>query len=97
MGASVGILIGAGYGGYTHYLINAKKTLQPVENEEFAFLKERPEVTPHFKVRFTRSVLSIMSMRALQTNGVNVAEPCINQFVQSYFLLVLNLQNLLIF
>lgn len=50
--ASVGVLIGAGYGGYTHYKINAKKSLAPVQTEEFAFLKEAPEYSPQYKVSF---------------------------------------------
>ncbi|KAL0902555.1 hypothetical protein ABMA27_000395 [Loxostege sticticalis] len=48
--ASVGVLIGAGYGGYTHYKINAKKSLAPVQTEEFAFLKEAPEYSPQYKI-----------------------------------------------
>lgn len=48
--ASVGILIGAGYGGYTHYKINSKKTLAPVETEEFEFIKDLPEYKPHYKI-----------------------------------------------
>ncbi|KAL4703424.1 hypothetical protein ACJJTC_008143 [Scirpophaga incertulas] len=50
--ASVGVLVGAGYGGYTHYKINAKKKLSPVENEEFAFLRQAPEYKAHYKVTF---------------------------------------------
>ncbi|CAG9781865.1 unnamed protein product [Diatraea saccharalis] len=48
--ASVGVLVGAGYGGYTHYKINAKKSLAPVETEEFALLKELPQYKPHYKI-----------------------------------------------
>ncbi|XP_072931069.1 prostaglandin E synthase 2 [Epargyreus clarus] len=47
--ASVGILIGAGYGGYTHYKINLKKPT-PSEPEEYAFLKTAPEYQPHYKI-----------------------------------------------
>ncbi|XP_059045978.1 prostaglandin E synthase 2 [Achroia grisella] len=48
--ASVGILVGAGYGGYTHYKINAKKSLAPVDNEEYPFLKTAPLYKPHYKI-----------------------------------------------
>ncbi|XP_047544302.1 prostaglandin E synthase 2 [Vanessa atalanta] len=47
--ASVGILVGAGYGGYTHYKINTKK-LSSSSDEEFAFLKDAPEYKSHYKV-----------------------------------------------
>lgn len=48
--ASVGILVGAGYGGYTHYKINSKKVIIPQEHEEYAFLKEAPEYKAQYKV-----------------------------------------------
>lgn len=48
--ASVGILIGAGYGGYTHYKINAKNSLAPTENEVYGVLKEAPKYRAHYKV-----------------------------------------------
>ncbi|CAK1554101.1 unnamed protein product [Leptosia nina] len=48
--ASVGILIGAGYGGYTHYKVNVKKRNNAVETDEYAFLKEAPEYKAHYKV-----------------------------------------------
>ncbi|KAM3968561.1 prostaglandin E synthase Su(P) [Aphomia sociella] len=48
--ASLGVLVGAGYGGYTHYKINAKKSLAPIENEEYPFLKKAPEYKPHYKI-----------------------------------------------
>lgn len=49
--ASIGVLIGAGYGGYTHYKVNVKKPFIPIENEEYAFLKEAPEYEAHYRVR----------------------------------------------
>lgn len=52
--ASVGVLVGAGYGGYTHYKVNVKKPYlfpAPGENQDYAFLKEPPEYQPHYKVR----------------------------------------------
>lgn len=52
--ASVGVLVGAGYGGYTHYKVNVKKPYMipaPGQNQEYAFLKEPPEYQPHYKVR----------------------------------------------
>ncbi|XP_026759547.1 prostaglandin E synthase 2 [Galleria mellonella] len=48
--ASVGVLVGAGYGGYTHYKINVKKSLAPVENEEYPFLQTAPVYRPHYKI-----------------------------------------------
>lgn len=48
--ASIGVLIGAGYGGYTHYKVNVKKPFIPVENEEYAFFKEAPEYEAQYKV-----------------------------------------------
>ncbi|KAG7313230.1 hypothetical protein JYU34_000329 [Plutella xylostella] len=48
--ASVGILLGAGYGGYTHYKVNSKKTQLPVENEQYIFLPKAPEYKPHYRV-----------------------------------------------
>lgn len=48
--ASVGVLIGAGYGGYTHYIVNARKAQTPIENEEFTVLKEAPPYKAHYKV-----------------------------------------------
>ncbi|CAH4038763.1 prostaglandin E synthase 2 [Pieris brassicae] len=48
--ASVGILIGAGYGGYTHYKVNVKKRNNVIESDEYAFLKEAPEYKAHYKV-----------------------------------------------
>lgn len=48
--ASIGILIGAGYGGYTHYKINIKKPTSAAENEEYAFLKQAPEYKPQYAV-----------------------------------------------
>ncbi|CAD0194166.1 unnamed protein product [Chrysodeixis includens] len=48
--ASIGVLIGAGYGGYTHYKVNVKKPFIPLENEEYAFFKEAPEYQTHYKV-----------------------------------------------
>ncbi|CAH0716420.1 unnamed protein product, partial [Brenthis ino] len=48
--ASVGILVGAGYGGYTHYKINSKKSLVPTETEEHAFLKEAPKYHAQRKI-----------------------------------------------
>ncbi|XP_045458584.1 prostaglandin E synthase 2 [Melitaea cinxia] len=48
--ASVGILVGAGYGGYTHYKINTKKLSGQTENEEFAYLKEAPAYKSNYKV-----------------------------------------------
>lgn len=50
--ASVGILVGAGYGGYTHYKINSKKSLDLTETEEYAFLKEAPKYHAQRKVVF---------------------------------------------
>lgn len=52
--ASVGVLVGAGYGGYTHYKVNVKKPYMiPAagEKHDYAFLKEPPEYQPHYKVR----------------------------------------------
>ncbi|KAF9804761.1 hypothetical protein SFRURICE_007664 [Spodoptera frugiperda] len=48
--ASIGVLVGAGYGGYTHYKVNVKKTFKPGETEEYAFLKEAPEYAAHYKI-----------------------------------------------
>ena len=48
--ASIGVLLGAGYGGYTHYKVNVKKTFKPGETEEYAFLKEAPEFDAHYRV-----------------------------------------------
>lgn len=48
--ASVGALIGAGYGGYTHYKINIRKTLSPSEVQEYPFLLRLPEYKAHYKV-----------------------------------------------
>lgn len=48
--ASIGILVGAGYGGYTHYKVNSKKKVSPTEQEEYAYLKELPSYKPHYKV-----------------------------------------------
>ncbi|XP_022125157.2 prostaglandin E synthase 2 [Pieris rapae] len=48
--ASVGILIGAGYGSYTHYKVNVKKRNNVIETDEYAFLKEAPEYKAHYKV-----------------------------------------------
>ncbi|XP_068618391.1 prostaglandin E synthase 2 [Battus philenor] len=48
--ASVGILVGAGYGGYTHYVVNSKKHTKLTENEEYAFLKEAPNYQAQYKV-----------------------------------------------
>ncbi|KAJ8737700.1 hypothetical protein PYW08_000295 [Mythimna loreyi] len=48
--ASIGILVGAGYGGYTHYKVNVKKTFKPGEAEEYAFLKEAPEYEAHYRI-----------------------------------------------
>ncbi|KAJ2954413.1 hypothetical protein O0L34_g2678 [Tuta absoluta] len=50
IGASVGVVIGAGYGGYTHYVVNSKKSFLPLESEQYAFLKEPPQYQPHYKV-----------------------------------------------
>lgn len=48
--ASIGVLVGVGYGGYTHYKVNSTKRQQPMENDEYALLKEPPVYTPHYKV-----------------------------------------------
>lgn len=51
--ASVGVLVGVGYGGYTHYKVNVKKPYMspaPGESEEYAFLKEPPLYQPQYKV-----------------------------------------------
>lgn len=48
--ASIGILAGAGYGGYTHYKINIKKPTPAVEKEEYAFIKQAPEYKPQYRV-----------------------------------------------
>lgn len=48
--ASIGVLLGAGYGGYTHYKVNVKKTFKPGETEEYAFLKEAPEFGAHYRI-----------------------------------------------
>ncbi|XP_013137897.1 PREDICTED: prostaglandin E synthase 2 [Papilio polytes] len=48
--ASVGVLIGAGYGGYTHYVVNSKKRPKLTLNEEYAFLNEAPPYRAHYKV-----------------------------------------------
>lgn len=50
--ASVGVLVGAGYGGYTHYKINSKKSLAPTEMEDHAFLKEPPKYHSQHKVLY---------------------------------------------
>ncbi|XP_032527364.2 prostaglandin E synthase 2 [Danaus plexippus] len=48
--ASVGILVGAGYGGYTHYKINVKKPLKATEVEEYVLLKEAPKYQAQYRV-----------------------------------------------
>ncbi|XP_013189219.1 prostaglandin E synthase 2 [Amyelois transitella] len=48
--ASVGVLLGVGYGGYTHYKINAKKSSASVEDLAYPFLKERPQYKPHYRI-----------------------------------------------
>ncbi|KAG6458005.1 prostaglandin E synthase 2 [Manduca sexta] len=48
--ASIGVLIGAGYGGYTHYRVNVRKTSAKEQNEEYAFLKEAPEYKPQYRI-----------------------------------------------
>lgn len=54
--ASIGVLVGVGYGGYTHYKVNNKKLTAPAENN--AFLKELPNYKPHYKVN-TSNFLTI--------------------------------------
>lgn len=49
--ASVGALVGAGYGGYTHYKINTRKSAASVENVDYVFLKEAPKYEAHTKVK----------------------------------------------
>lgn len=49
--ASIGVVIGAGYGGYTHYKINMKKNRGTIENENYLLLKEPPVYQPQYKVR----------------------------------------------
>lgn len=58
--AGIGVLVGAGYGGYTHYKINAKKRTLPQENEEYAFLKQAPKYTPQYCVRGKLLILIIV-------------------------------------
>ncbi|CAG9558261.1 unnamed protein product [Danaus chrysippus] len=48
--ASVGVLVGAGYGGYTHYKINVKKPTQATEVEEYVLLKEAPKYQAQYRV-----------------------------------------------
>ncbi|XP_075990878.1 prostaglandin E synthase Su(P) [Anticarsia gemmatalis] len=48
--ASIGVLVGAGYGGYTHYKVNLKKHTGVNEEEEYAFLKSAPEYQAHYRV-----------------------------------------------
>lgn len=48
--ASIGVLLGASYGGYTHYKINSKKSSTPEDKGEYAFLKNAPEYKPQYKV-----------------------------------------------
>ncbi|KAJ0183790.1 hypothetical protein K1T71_000213 [Dendrolimus kikuchii] len=48
--ASIGVLLGAGYGGYTHYKINIKKPSAPEGKGEYAFLKEAPEYEPQYRI-----------------------------------------------
>ncbi|XP_063545891.1 prostaglandin E synthase 2 [Cydia strobilella] len=50
IGASVGVLVGAGWGGYTHYKINAKKQVAPIENQQYPFLKEAPKYQAQYKI-----------------------------------------------
>lgn len=57
--ASVGILVGAGYGGYTHYKINSKKSIAPTEVEDHAFLKEPPKYLAQHKVLFKIYILGL--------------------------------------
>lgn len=45
--ASVGVLVGAGYGGYTHYKVNSKRSLTSGEN--YLFLEKAPEYKAHYK------------------------------------------------
>lgn len=60
--ASVGILVGAGYGGYTHYKINSKKSLSPTEVEDHAFLREPPQYHAQRKIinEFDKSNLQLV-------------------------------------
>lgn len=51
MSAGLGTLIGAGYGGYTHYKINVKRNL-PTTVEEHLRLDKAPEYKPHYKVSY---------------------------------------------
>lgn len=48
--ASIGIFLGAGYSGYTHYKINSKKPSVAEKKEEYAFLKEAPQYKPQYRV-----------------------------------------------
>lgn len=48
--ASVGVLVGAAYGGYTHYKVNIKQSSSALKNDEYAFLKEAPNYQAHYKV-----------------------------------------------
>ncbi|CAK1588199.1 unnamed protein product [Parnassius mnemosyne] len=48
--AGVGVLIGAGYGGYTHYKLNSKKNVALTETEEYAFFQEAPKYQAHYKI-----------------------------------------------
>lgn len=47
--ASIGVLLGAGYGGYTHYKVNVKRKTALIE-DDYAFLKEAPEYHAHYRV-----------------------------------------------
>lgn len=57
--ASVGLLIGAGYGGYTHYKVNVHKGHLPLDKEVYTFIKEAPEYKPHFKVSLRLFLIGI--------------------------------------
>ncbi|XP_050684210.1 prostaglandin E synthase 2 isoform X2 [Leptidea sinapis] len=48
--ASVGVLIGVGYGGYTHYKVNVRKSSVAGNSDEYAFFAEQPQYKAHYKV-----------------------------------------------
>ncbi|XP_041986178.1 prostaglandin E synthase 2 [Aricia agestis] len=50
LSAGIGVLLGAGYGGYTHYKINAKKITGPAQTEDYPFLEKKPKYQPHYKI-----------------------------------------------
>lgn len=48
--ASIGVVAGAAYGGYTHYVVNNKQNSKSIDYNDYAFLKEAPEYQAHYRI-----------------------------------------------